>query len=373
MSSPHTILNVPEEGVMDQYKAQLLARGYQSDAAQLKAIERLQTLYSELLEFKAVRRSTLRKWLFHPDLPQSVYLWGGVGRGKSFMMDCFYDALPYERKRRIHFHAFMQSVHAQLNAFNTQDNPLLKVADQIAEETRLLCFDEFHISDIATAMILGRLLEALMSRGVVLVMTSNYAPADLYPNGLQRENFLPAIAFIEENFDVLEVDDGTDYRLQSLSRVNRYLTPCDAQTHAELETLFHELCADNVEEAGDFVLFDRPIPVRRRAQGVVWFDFSALCEGPRSQNDYLEIARNFETVLLSNVPAMNASQANEARRFTWLVDVLYDAKVKLIIGAQVPAEQLYVEGVNAQEFTRTVSRLIEMRSQAYLEEPYRPL
>ncbi|MDB5800366.1 MAG: cell division protein ZapE [Rhodocyclales bacterium] len=367
----HEILNVPELGVIDAYNALLAERGYKTDSAQLRAVERLQELYTELLAFKAKRRSALRKLIFNPDLPRSVYLWGGVGRGKSFIMDSFFDAVPYRRKRRVHFHAFMQSIHAQLRQAKDQDDPLAHVADGIAEKTRLLCFDEFHVSDIADAMILGRLLEALFERGVVFVMTSNYPPDGLYPNGLQRQNFIPTIALMKKRFDVVEVDHGTDYRLRSLERMNTFIVPNGAEADSQLAAQFVAI-AGAVGKPGDIELLGRKVKARRKAPGVIWFDFQALCGGARSQNDYLELAREHHTLLLSDVPVMTSNQGNEARRFTWLVDVLYDARVKFIVSAAAEADQLYRKGPNAQEFPRTVSRLMEMRTREYLAEPHRP-
>jgi len=367
----HSILNVPEFGVREAYEAALGQRGFKADAAQLKAIERLQRLYAELLDFKARRRNRLRKLLIHPDLPRSVYLWGGVGRGKSFIMDAFFDALPYRRKRRVHFHAFMQDIHAQMRAHKSEPDPLSRVADILAVQVRLLCFDEFHVSDIADAMILGRLMQALFERGVVFVMTSNYPPDGLYPNGLQRQNFVPTIELIKRQFDVIEVDDGIDYRMRSLERMQLYIVPPGELADTQLSAHFEEIaCGPGVP--AELLVLERTIPARLIAPGVVWFDFSELCGGPRSQNDYLEIAREYHTVLLSNVPQMAREQANEARRFTWLIDVLYDCRVKLILSAQVGAHMLYREGPNAQEFPRTVSRLIEMRTREYLAEPHRP-
>lgn len=367
----HSILQVPEFGVREAYAAALSARGYQADAAQRAAVERLQRLYTELLSFKARRRTRLRKLLIHPDLPRSVYLWGGVGRGKSFIMDAFFDALPYRRKRRVHFHAFMQDIHAQMRLHRSESDPLAHVADKLAIQVRLLCFDEFHVSDIADAMMLGRLLQALFERGVVFVMTSNYPPDGLYPNGLQRQNFLPSIELIKRQFDVMEVDDGTDYRMRSLERMQLYIVPAGETADASLREHFQTIAACP-GEAGTIHILERPIKAISMAPGVIWFDFVELCGGARSQNDYLEIAREHHTVLLSNVPQMAREQANEARRFTWLIDVLYDFRVKLILSAQVGAHMLYREGPNAQEFPRTVSRLIEMRTREYLAEPHRP-
>lgn len=356
--------------MLDLYESELEARGYKSDPEQRAAVQRLQQLYTELVGFKAARRGKLRKLFARPALPRSVYFWGGVGRGKSFLMDCFFDAVPYQRKRRVHFHAFMQEVQNDLRQFNNEPDPLQKVAGRIASETRLLCFDEFHVSDIADAMILGRLLDALFARGVIFVMTSNYPPDGLYPNGLQRINFLPAIEMIKRRFDVIEVDHGTDYRLRTLEKIEIYLVPSDDAAKRKMGDDFRRLAGSEGETA-PIDLFERKLPVVRRAPGVIWFDFATLCGGPRSQNDYLEIAREHHTVILSHVPRMSAGNSSEARRFTWLVDVLYDHRVKLIMSAEVEAPDLYTTGHNAHEFVRTVSRLMEMRSRDYLAEAHR--
>ncbi|THF56555.1 cell division protein ZapE [Pseudothauera rhizosphaerae] len=367
---PYRTLKVSEHGVLDAYEAQLRARGFKSDPAQRAAVQRLQQLYAELLGFKVARGSTLRRVFSRPQMPRSVYFWGGVGRGKSFLMDCFFDAVPYKRKRRVHFHAFMQEVQNDLKDHNHEPDPLQKVADRIARQTRLLCFDEFHVSDIADAMILGRLLDALFARGVIFVMTSNYPPDGLYPNGLMRVNFLPTIEMIKRRFDVVEVDHGTDYRLRTLEKIEIYLVPADEAATRKMGEDFRRLAASE-GETGELEVLERKLPVVRRAPGVVWFDFATLCGGPRSQNDYLEIAREHHTLLLSGVPRMNAGQASEARRFTWLIDVLYDHRVKLVMSAEVEAPELYTEGHNAHEFVRTVSRLIEMRTRDYLAEAHR--
>ncbi|MDQ8024206.1 MAG: cell division protein ZapE [Moraxellaceae bacterium] len=367
----YRILNVPENGVIDAYETQLKLRGYKSDPAQRGAVNRLQQLYTELLDFKARRRNALRKLFIHPEPPKSVYLWGGVGRGKSFIMDCFFEAVPYTRKRRVHFHAFMQEIHGRLRAHAGNEDPLSQVADEVAQQTRLLCFDEFHVSHIAEAMILGRLLEALMSRGVIFVMTSNYPPDGLYPGGLQRQNFLPAIEYLKRHFEVKEVDDGTDYRLRELQQMNIFLVPAGPEADSVLEAHFERIAG--VEgHAGSLNVLEREIPAVRLAPGVAWFSFAMLCGGPRSQNDYLEIAREHHTLVVSDIPVMGRDQSNEARRFTWLIDVLYDSRTKLIASAEAEAHALYREGPNSQEFPRTVSRLVEMRSHAYLAEAHRP-
>jgi cell division protein ZapE len=367
---PHRVLKVPERGMIDAYEGLLSARNFMADAAQRAAAERLQRLYYDLLSFKVGRRSALRRIFAAPEVPRGVYFWGGVGRGKSFLMDCFFDAVPYRRKRRIHFHAFMHGVHRQLNELKGESDPLLKVAERMASEVRLLCFDEFHVSDIADAMILGRLLEALFARGVVFVMTSNYPPDRLYPNGLQRENFLPTIALIKSRLDVLEIDAGIDYRLRTLEQVEIFHFPADAAAEIKMAEYFSAMAAARGFRAAasrfSGARFRRCVAVN----GVIWFDFKALCGGPRSQNDYLELARGYHTVLLSAIPRMSASMSSEARRFTWLVDIFYDHKVKLIATADCGPDGLYTQGTQASEFFRTASRLTEMRSREYLGLPH---
>jgi len=367
---PHKKLNVPARGMLEAYEALLADRGFVADAAQMAAASRLQQLYSELLTFKVARGSTLKRLLAPPKPPKGVYFWGGVGRGKSFLMDCFYDSVPYRRKRRIHFHAFMQEMHRELDTFKGEPDPMLKVADRIAKSVRLLCFDEFHVSDIADAMILGRLLDGLYDRGVILVMTSNYPPDRLYPNGLQRENFLPTIELLKQQMDVIEVEAGIDYRLRALEQVEIYHHPADAAAEAKMREYFRTVAGEEGKKGGHIEVLGREIATLRRSPGVIWFDFKTLCGGPRSQNDYLEIARNYHTVLLSQIPRMTQHQASEARRFTWLVDVFYDAKVKLIATAECPPEALYTQGTQASEFFRTVSRLTEMHSREYLAQPH---
>jgi cell division protein ZapE len=359
--------------MLDALAAVTAARGIMADEAQLAAAARLQKYYDELVAFKAARRTKLRKLLIHPALPRGVYFWGGVGRGKSFLMDCFYDAVPYQRKRRVHFHAFMREVHEALRGLKNEEDPLLKVAERIARQTRLLCFDEFHVSDIADAMILGRLLERMFDLGVMFCMTSNYPPDGLYPHGLQRINFLPTIELLKRRLDVIEVDNGTDYRLRTLERLEVYRFPATQENEQQMAQDFAAIAGKACDacDMRPIKVLGRDLPLRRRAPGVVWFDFATLCGGPRSQNDYLELAQEHHTVFLSGVPKMGAAEASEARRFTWLVDVLYDQRVKLILTAEAEAGDLYREGPNAHEFVRTVSRLIEMRSAEYLAAQHR--
>jgi cell division protein ZapE len=367
---PHNILNVPKDGMIDGFNAALMARGIDADPAQLKAAQRLQAFYDALLAFKAARRSKWRKLLVRPELPRGVWFWGGVGRGKSFLMDCFFDAVPYQRKRRVHFHAFMREIHESLRAYRNESDPLAKVAARIAQETRLMCFDEFHVSDIADATILGRLMKALFDAGVLFCITSNYPPDSLYPHGIQRELFLPAIALLKEKLDVIEVDAGIDYRLRTLEQAGVFLISPGADTVAKMERMFIQI-AGGEGHSRSIEVMGRQLPVIYRAPGVIWFDFATLCEGHRSQNDYLWIADHHHTLFLSDVPRMRADQASAARRFTWLIDVLYDHRVKLIISAECEVDQIYTEGQQASEFKRTESRLIEMRSHEYLASAHR--
>jgi cell division protein ZapE len=356
--------------VTEYYEHELETRGYQSDAAQLAAVERLQRCYDEWVAYKARRSNAFKKLISHPDLPRGVYMWGGVGRGKSFLMDSFFAVVPVQRKTRLHFHEFMREVHRELEELKGTADPLNELARRVAKRYRLICFDEFHVSDIADAMILYRLLDPLFSAGVQFVMTSNYDPDLLYPDGLHRDRLLPAIELIKSKLDVINVDAGTDYRKRTLSQVKAYHTPLGAAADKALRADFAKLAAVP-DESPILRIEKREIKALRKADGVVWFDFATLCGGPRSQNDYLELASRFHAVVLSEVPKMSPRNASEARRFTWLIDVFYDHKVKLLMSAEVPVEELYVEGPMANEFARTVSRITEMQSKEYLESERR--
>ncbi|MGF6855778.1 cell division protein ZapE [Paraburkholderia sp. CI3] len=356
--------------VTEYYEKELLTRGYQSDPAQRAAVDRLQRCYEEWVAYKSRRSNAFTKLIIHPDLPRGVYMWGGVGRGKSFLMDSFYMIVPLHRKTRLHFHEFMREVHRELEELKGRADPLDELARRIAKRYRLICFDEFHVSDIADAMILYRLLDKLFENGVQFVMTSNYAPDTLYPDGLHRDRMLPAIELIKQKLDVINVDAGIDYRQRTLAQVEVYHTPLDAAAGKALRDAFARLAAVP-DESPLLHIEKRELKALRRADGVVWFDFATLCGGPRSQNDYLELATRFHAVILSDVPQMSVRMASEARRFTWLIDVFYDHKVKLLMSAAVPPEQLYVDGPMANEFTRTVSRIVEMQSKEYLDTPRR--
>jgi cell division protein ZapE len=351
--------------VTDLYQQTLTERGYTADAAQLRAVAALQRCQDEWADYKARRSNAVTKLLVRPPIPRGVYMFGGVGRGKSFLMDCFFQAVPLTRKTRLHFHEFMREVHRELQELKGIADPLDELGKRIARRFRLICFDEFHVSDVTDAMILHRLLDALFRNRVSIVTTSNFHPDELYPNGLHRDRILPAIVLIKDKLEVINVDNGTDYRQRTLEQVDLYLCPLDARAEAALTTAFETL-AEAREDDRRLSIEHRVLWARRRAGGVVWFDFQTLCGGPRSQNDYLELASQFHTIILSDVPEMPPRLASEARRFTWLVDVLYDRRVKLIISAAVPAEKLYTEGPLSHEFPRTVSRLAEMRSAEYL-------
>jgi cell division protein ZapE len=352
-------------GVRTLYQQTLAQKSYAPDNAQLRAVSALERCERDWLDYKLQRNSVLGKLLRRPKVPRGLYMHGGVGRGKSFLMDCFFNAIGLRRKTRLHFHEFMREVHRELADMQGIVNPLQELGKRMGQRYALICFDEFHVADITDAMILHRLLEALFENHVSLIVTSNFAPDDLYPNGLHRDRILPAIALLKRQLEVLSVDNGVDYRRLTLEQVELYHTPLDTAADVALTTAFERL-AESRDEPAVLHIEHREFPARRKAGGVVWFDFEVLCGGPRSQNDYLELATQFHTVLLSNVPHMPPRLASQARRFTLLVDVLYDRRVKLIVSAAVPPEGLYTAGPLAHEFARTISRLHEMQTRAYL-------
>lgn len=355
--------------VREYYEQALAQKGYTADSAQMMAIDRLQLAYEDWLAYQA-GQGFLKRLFSKPVPPRGVYMWGGVGRGKSFLMDSFYSAVDADKKTRLHFHEFMREVHRQLDQMKGIADPLQAVAKSIADKYQLICFDEFHVSDIADAMILYNLLKALFDHGVSFVMTSNYQPDTLYPDGLHRDRMLPTIALLKEKLDVMNIDAGIDYRKRTLEQVKAYVFPLGEATTAALHQDFDSL-AEIADEEPVITVEGRELRAVRRAGSTIWFDFKTLCGGPRSQNDYLEIASRFQTVILSDVPEMSAGMASEARRFTWLIDVFYDHKVKLIMSAEVVPEELYTNGMLANEFHRTVSRIIEMQSKEYMEEERR--
>ncbi|MGB7180741.1 MAG: cell division protein ZapE [Burkholderiaceae bacterium] len=356
--------------VLTRYREVLAERNFTTDPAQQAAAERLQQLADGLATYRPGSGGVLARWRAKPSAPQGVWLYGGVGRGKSFLMDCFYASAPVKRKTRIHFHEFMRAVHRELNELKGQSDPLDAVATRVANRYHLICFDEFHVSDIADAMILERLLRGLFKAGVVFVMTSNYVPDNLYPDGLHRDRILPAIALLNKHLDCVQVDAGVDYRQLSLAGLQTYHHPLNADSMDALTRAF-DAVAESADEEPVLDIEHRQVKTLRRAGGVVWFDFHTLCGGPRSQNDYLEIAQRFHTVILSGVPQLTPAMSSEARRFLWLVDVLYDQRVKLFISAACEPDALYTRGAMAGEFTRTASRLAEMQSSEYLSMPRR--
>ena len=351
--------------VTELYHQTLAERGFTADAAQLNAVAALQRCEDEWVAYKSRRANAITKILVRPPIPRGVYMYGGVGRGKSFLMDCFYQAVPLKRKTRLHFHEFMREVHRELFELKGTADPLQELGRRMSLRYRLICFDEFHIADVTDAMILHRLLLSLFENRVSFVTTSNFKPDDLYPNGLNRASILPAIALLNEKLQVINVDAGTDYRKRTLTDAKLYHTPLGPEADADMAATFDQL-TEARDESPILHIEHREIRARRRAGSVIWFDFKTLCGGPRSMNDYLELATQFHTLMLSDVPEMPPRLSAEARRFTWLVDVLYDRRIKLVISAAVPPEQLYVEGQLVHEFPRTVSRLHEMQSAEYL-------
>ncbi len=368
---------------------------FESDPAQLAVLEHLERLHSDLEHYRQYRQGPVNRLVTNfgggKKPPRGLYIWGGVGRGKSLMMDAFYGVATLKRKRRIHFHEFMREIHAEMRAHSGTEDPLEPISDTIAKQLRLLCFDEFHVSDIADAMILGRLLDMLISKGVVLVMTSNYKPDDLYPNGLQRARFLPAIELLNAELEVLEIGGQRDHRRRILESIPVYHTPLSQTAEHAMARAFEAMSKASYSSAGTITIGSREIAFLRRAKGVIWFSFDELCVKARSQVDYLEIASRYHTVLMSSVPQLHAKdRADVVRRFTWLVDVLYDQRVKLIMSAEVGPEMLVVDervkslsaastktgsGNDATlmvsvEFARTASRLREMQSREYFSRKH---
>jgi cell division protein ZapE len=362
----------------DLYQQRLADCGFKSDPAQLATVDKLDDLRRRLVAAHRAHGSGWRRWLgglvggsaHGPE--RGLYLWGGVGRGKTWLMDLFFQSLPFPEARRRHFHRFMHDIHTQLRELQNRESPLDIVAAQIARNTRVLCFDELFVTDIADAMILGGLFEGLFQRGVTLVATSNVPPRDLYKDGLQRQRFLPAIDLIEQHVEVLNVDGATDYRLRQLTQAGTYLLASAPDTPQRLETLFAELAQHGASSGGSIEIEGRPIPVVRQSSSAVWFNFFAICAGPRSQDDYIEIAREYQSVIVAGVPILDSRRDNEARRFIALVDELYDRNVNLIVSASAPPTDLYRGELLAFQFQRTISRLIEMQSEDYLTREHRP-
>jgi len=367
----------------ERYQQDIESGILQPDSAQEKAIRHMQRLHDELTGGVSARaEAAQRSWwgrLLQGDAVarhtiKGVYFYGGVGRGKTYIMDTFYECLPIQRKLRTHFHRFMQKVHAELTTLKQQKNPLQLVADRLAEQALVICFDEFFVSDIGDAMILAGLLEALAERGVVLVATSNIHPDNLYENGLQRERFVPAIRLLHARTEIVELDGGIDYRLRVLRQARLFHTPLGANADAAMLASFRRLAPEHAEHREQIALevLGRKFLARRKADDVVWFDFQVLCGGPRSAYDYVELAREFHAVLISDVPQLGAGSDDAARRFVTMVDEFYDRAVKLIVSAAVPLPELYVGRDLAFVFERTNSRLLEMQSEEYLARAHRP-
>jgi cell division protein ZapE len=370
-----------------RYRRDLQDEHFRQDSSQQNAVNLLQLLYEQLVDDWQETQNTsginqfFRKVLFRKALGGSqkeivmgLYFWGGVGRGKTYLMDNFYESLPFPQKMRMHFHRFMRRVHAELTQLDGQKNPLKKVAETLSKEAKVICFDEFFVSDITDAMILGTLMAELFERGIVLVATSNIIPDDLYKNGLQRARFLPAIALLKKHTQIVNIDGGVDYRLRALEQAELYHTPLDAAADESLHKSFRSLLAHDSDERANIQLLveGRHIQSRYVSEDVVWFDFDAICDGPRSQNDYIELSKEYHSVFISNVPALGRSNDDQARRFVNLVDEFYDRQVKLVISAAVPLTSLYSDGALNFEFQRTVSRLLEMQSHDYLAKAHKP-
>lgn len=356
--------------MQEVYACAAAQRGFSLDEAQRHALHHLQRLRDALLDKD--QRFFLHRLLGKKQPVKGVYLWGGVGRGKSFLMDVFFAAMPLEQKRRVHFHRFMQEIHAELDVIGRHANPLAIVALRLSRQARLFCLDEFHVSDIADAMLLSKLLGELFKRGVVLVTTSNQEPDELYLHGLQRTHFLPTIALIKQQMDIVEVDGAIDFRLRTLEKAKTYHVPLNEASETSLGNAFYSLAGEEGESNALLEIEHREVEAKRLAAGLAWFDFPALCEGPRGQADYIEIARRFHTVLISGIPLFGPERAPAARRFAWLVDEFYDRRVKLMVSAAASPGELYGNGADTGEFARTASRLVEMQSTQYLAQPHLP-
>ena len=363
----------PPISPLERYRRDLLRHDFVSDPGQARAVDRLQTVYENVQQFNSSKDRLItilksRLGIKAAHAPRGLYLWGGVGRGKTHLMDIFFESLPQQDKLRTHFHRFMKGVHRDLAGLKSVANPLERVAKSLSDRYSVICFDEFFVVDIADAMILARLFESLFRRGLTLVATSNIAPDRLYENGLQRARFLPAITLLKAHCDVLNLDSGVDYRLRSLRQLEVYHSPLDERAERLMENTFERLAVSTgcVRRNGSLELEGRVISVLAEADDLIWFHFSALCDGPRSQSDYIELASEYSTVLVSCVPLFSAVNNDQCRRFIYLVDEFYDRGVKLIVSAAATLQELYVDGPLAFEFERTVSRLREMQTVDYL-------
>lgn len=360
-----------------KYQHDLKGNEFQHDLAQENAVKELQRLFDDLTQpgkepsWWVKLQFVLGRNIVTPPI-QGIYFWGGVGRGKTYLVDTFYECLPFERKLRIHFHRFMHRVHSELKDLAGQADPLKIIAANFAIQTRIICFDEFFVSDITDAMILGTLMEELFAHSIVLVATSNIVPDELYRNGLQRARFLPAIELVKKHTIIVNVDSGIDYRLRTLEQAEIYHYPLDRQANDNLALYFNQLSPDIASHNSTISILGRQIPTLHSADRVVMFEFRALCDGPRSQSDYMEISRCYHSVLVANVEQMGQMMDDVARRFIAMVDEFYERHVKLIMSAEVPLEELYTQGTLNFEFRRCLSRLKEMQSHDYLASQHLP-
>jgi cell division protein ZapE len=326
-------------------------------------------MLERLTESEQAGRPLLR--LFQRQQPvRGLYLWGGVGRGKSFLMDAFFETVPVDRKRRTHFHRFMQEIHGRLKSLQGTENPLLQVSRDLSHDVRLLCLDEFHVSDIGDAMVMRNLLQGLFEHGIVLVTTSNQHPDELYAHGLQRAQFLPAIDLLKRHLEIVNVDGGLDYRLRAIEKGGVYHAALNAETEKAMEATFQAIAGGPGTGPESLEIEGRSIEARRTGPGVAWFDFHELCDGPRGPADYIELARRFHTLLISGVGRFSEKDADKRRRFTWLVDEFYDRRVKLILSGETYLHELFRGAPRSAETERTLSRLVEMQTRAYLGEPH---
>jgi len=343
--------------------------GFSLDHAQVQVLPHFQRLYEQLDESECIGYSLLS--VFMPKRPiRGLYLSGGVGRGKSFLMDTFFDFVPVARKSRFHFHRFMQDIHHSLRDMQGEENPLAQIAQDLVSDYRLICLDEFHVTDIADAMLMRTLLQGVFEEGLVLVTTSNQRPDDLYRDGLQRAQFLPAIELLKQHLEVVEVEGGVDYRLRVLEKGGVFHFPADASAEAAMKMSFEAIAGVPGSRNVDLEIEGRPIKALRVGPGVAWFTFDQLCDGPRGQADYIELSRRYHTVLISGVKRIGAADADRRRRFTWLVDEFYDRRVKLIMSADTPVNGLLEAAPGEIEVQRTVSRLVEMQTHRYLAEAH---
>lgn len=372
----HTLLQARQiDSLLAHYDSELARLGYEADVKQRQAIVQLNDLRSRLLQATQPRSFWQRLLADRnqaPSLERGLYLWGGVGRGKTWLMDMFYHSLPFKQKQRSHFHRFMQFIHEELKRHRDRADPLDLIAEHIAGKTRVLCFDELYVSDIADAMLLSNLFRSLFDRGVALVATSNCAPDELYKHGLQRVRFLPAIKLIKENTLVLNVDGGIDYRLRQLEHARTWFDSHQGDAQAEMLSLFLQLAEGDGIENGTLELNHRKIKVKRSAADVLWFEFKEICDGPRGPADYIELARCYHSIFISGMPQLTATTENQARRFINLVDEFYDRGVKLFVAAATAPEEIYQGSQLSFEFRRCLSRLTEMQSKEYLALPHKP-